>query len=56
MRIIALDILPMDSLPSVEFLQGDFTEDETLQKLKKLALIIMVTPLKPFLNWPKKMV
>jgi 23S rRNA (uridine2552-2'-O)-methyltransferase len=35
-RIIALDILPMDSLPSVEFLQGDFTEDETLQKLTKL--------------------
>jgi len=35
-RIIALDILPMDGLPSVEFLQGDFTEDETLQKLTKL--------------------
>lgn len=35
-RIIALDILPMDSLPSVEFVQGDFTEAETLQKLTKL--------------------
>jgi len=33
-RIIALDVLPMDPLPSVEFLQGDFTEAETLEKLK----------------------
>ena len=35
-RIIALDVLPMDSLPSVEFLQGDFTEDETLRRLGKM--------------------
>lgn len=35
-RIIALDLLPMDSLPSVEFLQGDFTEDETLRKLHEM--------------------
>ncbi len=32
-RIIALDILPMDSLPSVEQIQGDFTEDDTLRLL-----------------------
>jgi len=32
-RIIALDILPMDMLPSVEQIQGDFTEDSTLQIL-----------------------
>ena len=32
-RIIALDILVMDSLPSVEQIQGDFTEDDTLQIL-----------------------
>lgn len=31
--IIALDILPMDALPDVEFIQGDFQEDEVLQKL-----------------------
>jgi 23S rRNA (uridine2552-2'-O)-methyltransferase len=31
--IIALDILPMDALPGVEFIQGDFQEDEVLQKL-----------------------
>jgi 23S rRNA (uridine2552-2'-O)-methyltransferase len=29
-RIIALDILPMESLAGVEFLQGDFRESETL--------------------------
>ena len=32
-RIIALDLLEMDALPSVEFIQGDFREDEVLQKL-----------------------
>jgi 23S rRNA (uridine2552-2'-O)-methyltransferase len=33
-RIVAVDLLPMDTLPSVEFLQGDFTEDAVLQDLK----------------------
>jgi 23S rRNA (uridine2552-2'-O)-methyltransferase len=32
-RIIALDILPMEPLDGVEFLQGDFTEDEPLDLL-----------------------
>lgn len=32
-RIIALDILPMDGLAGVEFIQGDFTEDIVLDKL-----------------------
>ena len=32
-RIIALDILPMDSLPSVEFIQGDFTEEDVFERL-----------------------
>lgn len=32
-RIIALDLLPMDALPGVEFIQGDFTEDAALQQL-----------------------
>ena len=35
-RIIALDLLPMDALPSVEFIQGDFTEDAALQQLMGL--------------------
>jgi 23S rRNA (uridine2552-2'-O)-methyltransferase len=32
-RLLALDLLPMDSLPSVEFIQGDFTEDAVLEQL-----------------------
>ena len=32
-QIIASDILPIDSLPGVEFLQGDFTEDAVLERL-----------------------
>ena len=32
-RMIALDVLPMEPLPGVEFIQGDFREDEVLQKL-----------------------
>lgn len=32
-RIIALDILPMDALPGVELIQGDFTEDSVLNDL-----------------------
>jgi 23S rRNA (uridine2552-2'-O)-methyltransferase len=36
-RVIATDILPIDPIDGVEFLQGDFREDEVLQAL--LALI-----------------
>ena len=36
-RVIALDLLPMDTLAGVEFIQGDFTEDEVLGNLQ-LAL------------------
>lgn len=37
-RIIALDMLPMDYLPSVDFIQGDFTTDEVVGSLmEKLA-------------------
>ena len=32
-RIIALDVLEMESLDGVEFIQGDFTEDIALQQL-----------------------
>ena len=35
-RIVAIDLLPMDSLPGVEFLQGDFTEESTLEELQQL--------------------
>jgi 23S rRNA (uridine2552-2'-O)-methyltransferase len=36
-RIIALDILPMDSLAGVEFISGDFREDIVLEALKRLV-------------------
>jgi len=45
-RIIALDILPMDTLPDVEFIQGDFQEDAVLHTLqdslgsKKIDLLL----------------
>lgn len=35
--IIALDRLPMDALPGVTFIQGDFQDEEILQKLIKLV-------------------
>jgi len=31
--VVALDILPMDPIPDVEVLQGDFREEEVLQQL-----------------------
>ncbi|MDJ0711622.1 MAG: 23S rRNA (uridine(2552)-2'-O)-methyltransferase RlmE [Woeseiaceae bacterium] len=32
-RILAVDLLPMDSLPDVDFIQGDFREDEVYSQL-----------------------
>jgi len=32
-RVLATDILPMDALPNVDFIQGDFTDDGTVQQL-----------------------
>ncbi len=32
-RVLATDILPMDSLTNVDFIQGDFTEEATVQQL-----------------------
>ena len=45
-RVIGLDILEMDPLPGVVFIQGDFTEDEPLRQLeaelggKKVDLVL----------------
>ena len=36
-RIIAMDILPMEAVPDVIFLQGDFREDEVLRQLDALV-------------------
>jgi 23S rRNA (uridine2552-2'-O)-methyltransferase len=35
-RVIAIDLLPMEPIPGVEFLEGDFTAPETLQALRNL--------------------
>ena len=35
-RVFALDILPMEPIAGVDFLQGDFTEQETLDRLLEL--------------------
>ena len=34
-RVIGLDLLYMEPLPGVEFIQGDFTEDEPLAELER---------------------
>lgn len=36
-RVIATDILPMDTLADVEFVQGDFTDDEVFETLLTMA-------------------
>jgi hypothetical protein len=33
-RVIALDVLPMEPIDGVEFIQGDFREDAVLQQLR----------------------
>jgi 23S rRNA (uridine2552-2'-O)-methyltransferase len=36
-RVIAVDLLPMEPIPGVELLQGDFTAPETVQALRNLV-------------------
>ncbi len=35
-KILAMDLLPMEPLPGVDFLQGDFREDAVLESLMKM--------------------
>ena len=35
-RVIAVDLLPMEPLPGVDFIEGDFTAPQTLDALKEL--------------------
>ena len=35
-RVVAVDLLPMEPIPGVDFLEGDFTAPETLQALREL--------------------
>ena len=36
-RVIAIDLLPMEPIPGVEFLEGDFTAPETLEAFRNLV-------------------
>jgi 23S rRNA (uridine2552-2'-O)-methyltransferase len=36
-RVVAVDLLAMDPIPGVDFLQGDFTTPETLQAMRELV-------------------
>ena len=36
-KIVAVDLLPLEPVAGVEFLQGDFTEEETLERLLALT-------------------
>lgn len=35
-RIVGVDLLPMDGIDGVEFIQGDFTEDEILEEILRM--------------------
>lgn len=53
-RIIALDLLEMEALPGVEFLQGDFREEATLagleQKLAGARVDLVLSDISPNLS------
>jgi len=50
-RVLASDILPMDHLPNVTFIQGDFTEQETydqlMQALSGRRLDVVISDMSP---------
>jgi 23S rRNA (uridine2552-2'-O)-methyltransferase len=53
-RIIALDILPMEPIAGVEFIQGDFREEEVLNQLNEMVggekLDLVVSDMAPNLS------
>ena len=53
-RVIASDILPMPELAGVEFVQGDFREEEVLQRLRALlpgrAVDVLLSDMAPNLS------
>lgn len=53
-RIIALDILPMEPVAGVEFIQGDFREDEVLRQLEEMvgsqAVDLVISDMAPNLS------
>ncbi|SEJ23534.1 RlmE family RNA methyltransferase [Achromobacter sp. NFACC18-2] len=53
-RIIALDILPMEPVAGVEFIQGDFREEEVLKQLEDMvgsrAVDLVISDMAPNLS------
>ena len=58
-RVLACDILPMDSLPGVEFIEGDFTEqavlDALLASLGEGGADLVISDMAPNLSGMKEM-
>jgi 23S rRNA (uridine2552-2'-O)-methyltransferase len=58
-KVLASDILPMDSLAGVEFIQGDFTEqpvlDEILARLGDTGADLVISDMAPNLSGMKEM-
>jgi len=56
-RIVALDLLPMEPIAGVTFLQGDFREDDTLRALQQFlgdqAVDLVVSDMAPNLSGVK---
>ncbi len=56
-RVIALDLLPMEPLPGVEFMQADFTEagtlDKLLQDLKGAPIHLVMSDMSPNISGMK---
>ncbi|PHQ80037.1 MAG: 23S rRNA (uridine(2552)-2'-O)-methyltransferase RlmE [Coxiella sp. (in: Bacteria)] len=56
-RVFALDLLPMDPIPGVTFLQGDFTESQVLDKLMAMidgdAVDLVISDMAPNLSGNK---
>lgn len=48
-KVIALDLLPIDPIPNVEILQGDFTNDEVVSQLlaKAKAIDVILSDIAP---------
>lgn len=56
-RVIAVDLLPMDALPGVEFIQGDFTDDEVsetvLEQLGSARADLVISDMAPNISGQK---
>lgn len=57
-RLLALDILPMDALPGVHFIHGDFREDQVLAQLEQLlegaAVDVVLSDMAPNISGMKE--